>query len=94
MFLLRSAFWLAIAFIIVHPRDVDLGARASELSGQALQAGQRVVIGEILKQPCALVACPAAIAHDAPARQPAVAVRSPGDQNSPPVPFPRPAWLG
>ena len=62
MFLLRSAFWLTVAFIAFHPRDVDLGATATALSGQAMAAGQRIVVSELLKQDCLSIHCGTALA--------------------------------
>ncbi len=35
MFLVRSAFWLTVAFVAFHPHDIDLGATASAVVSQA-----------------------------------------------------------
>jgi len=101
MFLVRSAFWLTVAFIALHPRDMDLGATASALSGQAMAAGQQLVVAQILNKDCPLLSCaPAATAGTMP---PAASVSTPSVdlsmQGSPthhavPVPRPRPAWMG
>ena len=44
MFLLRSAFWLTVAFILIAPKDVDLGQRAQDMSAKAIAAGQQIVV--------------------------------------------------
>jgi hypothetical protein len=101
MFLVRSAFWLTLAFIAIHPKDVDLGATASALSGQAMAAGQKLVVAQILNNDCSLVGCPA-IAKTAAApltasvTTPSVGLSMQGSSAVRPVPFPRPRpdWMG
>lgn len=39
MFLLRSAFWLTIGFMLVAPHGTDFGAAASQLRDKAVGAG-------------------------------------------------------
>ncbi len=39
MFLLRSAFWLTISFMLVAPHGTDFGAAASQLRDKAVGAG-------------------------------------------------------
>lgn len=97
MFLLRSAFWLTVAFIVIAPRDVDLGARANDLSAQALAAGQQVVVSRILEQDCTTVECLGARAVVAVALPELPSVGTPmHDSPTDPVPFPRPRpdWMG
>jgi hypothetical protein len=52
MFVLRSAFWLTIGFLIVAPHGAaDLGATATALKDEAvtagLAAGQRLIVSQI-----------------------------------------------
>ena len=100
MFLVRSAFWLTLAFIAIHPKDVDLGAAASQLSGQAMAAGQRLVVAQVLNPDCPLLRCapakPAAAPHPASAAAPSVDLTMQGSSASRSVPFPRPRpdWMG
>ena len=73
MFLVRSAFWLTAAYLVIHPGNVDLGATASAVSGQAMAAGQAIIVQQILKNDCSLTKCaPAAqvVALAASARNP------------------------
>jgi hypothetical protein len=49
MFLLRSAFWLTVGFVLVHPHDVDLGATANAISGRAMDAGRQIVAQQIIE---------------------------------------------
>jgi hypothetical protein len=39
MFLVRSIFWLTVAFLLIKP-GVDLGRTAEDLSAKALTAGR------------------------------------------------------
>ena len=102
MFLLRSAFWLTVAFVAFHPKDVDLGATASQLSGEAMAAGQRMVVSQLLNRDCPLLTCRATQVAPPNAGPPTGAQVGPGAvalQASPgappaPVPRPRPAWMG
>ncbi len=48
MFLLRSAFWLTVMFLIIAPKDFDLGKAASDASAQALRAGRQAVVQQVL----------------------------------------------
>ncbi len=103
MFLVRSAFWLTVAFIALHPRDVDLGAAASAISGRALAAGQQLVAAEFLASDCALAHCGPPAASAVPASRAAGrTVPSVGNPHAgfrrfrtrPPFPRPRPVRMG
>jgi hypothetical protein len=59
MFLVRSAFWLTVAFIALHPQNVDLGAEATRLSDRAVAAGQQFVTAQLLNQACLAKGCAA-----------------------------------
>jgi hypothetical protein len=39
MFILRAAFWLTVGFLLVAPHGTDLGATATALKDQAVEAG-------------------------------------------------------
>jgi hypothetical protein len=98
MFLIRSAFWLTVAFIAFHPKDVDLGATANALSGQAVAAGQRTVVSALLGQDCRPLLCApgsqatAATRISLPAAGPVL--QEPAIDRDAPFPRPRPAWMG
>ena len=91
MFLVRSAFWLTVAFIAIGPKNVDLGATANELSAQALAAGQQMIVGQVLKSDCKTIECVGgkAILGAALPINPS-ADTSMQDSSIDPVPFPRP----
>ena len=97
MFILRSAFWLTLAFIVLSPKSVDLGAAAGNLSSQAMAAGQQLIASQILASDCDSLEClggnaiVAAALNSSPSAG-ATMQDSPTD----PVPFPRPRpdWLG
>jgi hypothetical protein len=98
MFLVKSAFWLTVAFILVHPKDVDLGAAAASVSSQAMAAGQQMIVAQILKSDCPLLTCAAAKPKLAVAANANPSVDSPMQDSSinraAPVPRPRPHWMG
>ena len=97
MFILRSAFWLTVAFLVVAPKDVDLAATAGSYSAQAMEAGRQVIVDRILEQDCTSLECigtkavATAVLKEIPSSDPSM-------QDSPniPVPFPRPRpdWMG
>jgi hypothetical protein len=92
MFFLRSAFWLTVMFIIIAPRDVDLGKQVDEASKQALALGQKAVVEHVLKD-CDSIECTggkAAFAVLAAPKPPAIEVEAP----IVPLPRPRPDRLG
>lgn len=97
MFLLRSAFWLAVAFVALAPKDVDLGARANDYSAQALAAGQQVIASQILANDCNTLECVgtkavvAKVLHDIPSFGSSMQDSS---NNPVPLPRPRPDWMG
>ena len=97
MFLLRSAFWLTVMFVIVAPKDVDLGKTAGEYSRQALEAGQKAIVGQILANDvlasdCDTIECAggkAVLTVLAGNKLPSVDLTM-QDSSTKPVPFPRP----
>ena len=99
--LLKSAFWLTAAFLVIRP-GVDLPAAAGSVTAQAMAAGQTAIVEQISKTECDSIQCvggkallTAAVAKVSvptvtPMQiSPAVETREPA-----PVPRPRPAWLG
>jgi hypothetical protein len=97
MFIVRSAFWLTVAFIAIGPKDVDLGAAAGTLSTQAMAAGQRLIVSHILEADCKTLECMggkvviAAALPELPSSDPSMQDSS---LNPVPLPRPRPDWMG
>ena len=92
MFLLRSAFWLTVAFIALAPHGVDLRGAAGEMSADALAAGQRLIVGQILSADCHTLQCTggkAILTAVAGTASPSVDTTMQDSSNAP-VPFPRP----
>jgi hypothetical protein len=92
MFLVRSAFWLTVAFLVIGPKDVDLGRAAGDLSSQAMAAGQQMIAQKVLETECSTLECmggKAVIAAALPSSNPS-ADSSMQDSSQNPVPFPRP----
>ena len=52
MFILRSAFWLAVGFVLVAPHGTDFGAAATAVKDQAIaagvEAGSQIITSQIL----------------------------------------------
>jgi hypothetical protein len=57
MFLLRSAFWLGLAFMVMMPHGTDLGASAGALSAQAMAAGEKLIVEQIGQTSCTTLKC-------------------------------------
>jgi hypothetical protein len=55
MFVMRSAFWLAVGFALVAPHGTNFGAAAEVVKDQAIsagiQAGAQIVASRILQNP-------------------------------------------
>lgn len=98
MFLVRSAFWLTVAFLVIGPKDVDLGRAAGDLSSHAVAAGQQMLAQKVLDTDCSTLECmggKAVLAAVLPPTNPS-ADSSMQDSSQDPVPFPRPRpdWMG
>lgn len=97
MFILRSAFWLTIAFVVMAPRTVDLGAAADDFSSQAMAAGQQLIASQILSDGCTSVQCIGgkALAAAVLSSSPSVGATMQDSPITPvPIPRPRPDWMG
>jgi hypothetical protein len=92
MFLVRSAFWLTVAFIAFGPKNVDLGAAATDLSTRAVAAGQQMIVDQIMETDCSTIECVGgkAIIGAAFPINPSSDTSSMQDSSFSPVPFPRP----
>ena len=98
MFIVRSAFWLTVAFLVIKP-GVDLGASATAFKDQAVATGQKIVIEQIINQDCQTIECAGSKAVLSLAVMPQIPSVDMPMQNSstaPVAPFPqmRPDWLG
>ena len=56
MFLLRSAFWLTAAFLVIRP-GVDLRATANDVTSQAMARGSQFVSDQINAIECDSLQC-------------------------------------
>lgn len=97
MFLVRSAFWLSAAFIVMAPTvGMDVGEAARATGEQLVSQGAQAVSETLLPESCGTVECAvgrAVISHTAGLQiaQAPAAVR-PVAQEPVPFPPPRPAW--
>jgi hypothetical protein len=97
MFILRSAFWLTVAFFLMAPKTVDLGAAAQDFSSQAMAAGEQLIVDQILANDCSTIQCLGgkALVATVISSSPSVDATM-QDSSIDPVPFPRPRpdWMG
>lgn len=91
MFLVRSAFWLTLAFLVIKP-GVDVGNAATTLSSEAMARGSQFIALQIDAIDCDSLTCiggkamaTAALNSNPPAGDPMHTL--PADN---PVPLPRP----
>jgi hypothetical protein len=92
MFLLRSAFWLTVMFLIIAPRNYDLGKDVANASQEALEAGQKAIVAQILASDCTSLECAggkAALSVLAGNKLPSIDMPM-QDTSTIPVPLPRP----
>lgn len=89
--LLRSAFWLTLAFLVLRP-GVDLGGTASNLSSEAMARGSQFVAQQIQSIECKDLTCAGGKAIAAAALQPLPSAGIPMhvEPASASVPYPRP----
>lgn len=86
-FILRSAFWLTIAFVLIAPR----GESAGELPARALDAGRDFVVGRALGSKCDSLDCTAGkLALEVLAGSSSPSAVTPMQADGIPVPLPRP----
>lgn len=91
-FLLRSAFWLTVAFLVIRP-GVDMRASAESVASEALTRGSQFVAQQIEAIDCDSLQChggKAILAATLPpippeAQEPMQAAPQPA-----PIPYPRP----
>ena len=50
MFILRALFWLTLMFLILAPRDFDLGGKARDDGDKALAEGTKLVTATVAEQ--------------------------------------------
>ena len=98
MFLLRSAFWLTVMFLIIAPKDQDLGKSVAAASQDALQAGQKAIVAQILASDCSSLECAGgkvALTVLAGNQLPSIDMPMQDTSNTPvPLPRPRPDRMG
>lgn len=57
MFIVRSAFWLGMAFVVLHPQDWNAGEQAQAAGQQALRAGQSAISAQVNSVKCTNLEC-------------------------------------
>lgn len=92
MFILRSAFWLTIGFLLVAPHGTDFGKAAAGLRDQAVETGISVGTQIVVSQVQAGTTLPALLELAAPPDTESANTLS--QAGFPALPRPRPAALG
>jgi hypothetical protein len=96
MFLVRSAFWLTLAFVVMRP-NFDVQSAVASVQAQALETGKAVIAERILEPSCDTIECVGRNALLATALNSSLSFDPPmQDSSNSPVPFPRPRpdWMG
>lgn len=99
MFLVRSAFWLGLAIVVLQPQSWDVGEQASALGDKAFDAGRQAVVQQVANIECTSIECvggkallhASGISHN-PSQ--ASTMQDSPDIQPAPVPRPRPARAG
>jgi hypothetical protein len=99
MFLLRSAFWLTLAFLVIRPGiGADMSDSAADLSRDAMARGSQFIAAQIESIECSDIQClggkalaTAALSSSPQVGQPMHAVPT---QRVVPLPRPRPDHAG
>lgn len=94
MFLARSAFWLGVAYLVIHPGAGDIAGAARSASSQIAAASRQAVAQGM--QHCATSDCIGVAITALTVAAPALTRTHQGPADVPvaPVPRPRPARLG
>jgi hypothetical protein len=93
MFLVKSAFWLTVAFIAIKP-GFDFPGAAQAASVEALAVGQQILVSQIISNDCDTIQCvggkAAALALIAPFSTPSVGSPMHDSPTNVLAPVPRP----
>ena len=91
MFLLRSAFWLTLAFVLIRP-EIDIRDTATTISGEAIAQGSQFISEQLGDIECTDLACHGGKALAVAALQSATVAGDPMQTlpATPVVPLPRP----
>lgn len=94
MFLLRSAFWLIVAYAAIAPHAPlpDVGG----LKDRTVAAGQQFVAGQVRATPCDSLQCEAgkAVLSVVFTSNPSSDSTMQDSNSTVPIPRPRPHWMG
>lgn len=97
MFLLRSAFWLTLAFVVIKP-EMDVRDAATNLSAEAMTAGSQFISQQIDAIECDTLQChggkAVAVAAFAAVPQATPSTASAPANQTVPLPRPRPDRAG
>jgi hypothetical protein len=95
MFLLRSMFWLTVAYVVMQPQ-VDLRQTGESLSTSAVAVGQQVVLQTLRTGECASLECQAGkvLASAVLTKNPSSDSTMQDSHSTVPIPRPRPHWMG
>ncbi len=59
MFLIKSTFWLGLAFIVIQPQNLDFNAKKDTISNAALNTGKKALISQLNSTSCTNFECSA-----------------------------------
>ena len=93
MMLLRSIFWLSVAYLVLHPR-ADLQAAADSVATKTVAAGQQFALQQISNATCEDIRCEAGkvIVSAVLSHPPSSEATMQASNSTVPLPRPRPLW--
>jgi len=57
MFLLRSAFWLGLALVVIQPHNFDLAGSAGRIGATAMETGRAAALDGLDQVACTTLEC-------------------------------------
>jgi hypothetical protein len=57
MFLIRTAFWLGLALLVIQPQGVDLAGSAGQIGSAAVETGRSVALDSLDQVTCDSFEC-------------------------------------
>ena len=60
MFLIKSTFWLGLAFVVIQPQNFDFNEKKQVISSVALEESKKLLVSQIKTTNCQTLQCSSA----------------------------------
>ncbi len=57
MFLIKSIFWLGLAFVVIQPQNLDFNSKKDAINSAAIDLGQKALISQLNSTNCSTLKC-------------------------------------